>query len=1012
MDSFPVAPHGYKIVRFLGSGGTANVYLACRPEDNRHVALKFPLDSLPGPADSFIRLIRREFGLIDGLSYPGLVRVFELSNDLENNPFLSMEYCPGKTLDNIGQIRDIKNLLNFVSAISINLYYLQLIGLFHGDLKPQNIFLPNDALAFSRNKLTYVKISDFSLALKANEGISERLGMGTVGYIAPETIECNILNHKSDIFALGIIAYLLATGKHPFFDNESDPVRINAMIKEYNPDSPRRLSGNLPEELADLILTMLAKRPEDRPSDGFAICQSLEKIGADYPYRCAIRPMHILQAHKGDSNLSILHKAPFKIDKGASERLFEYSGENRGWLRNILETNFSAYRLYWDNGQLIFGVRSEQIIWPPRMQKWVRKLYNALACSQKKMAIMVSLAGGIINAEKTGIMEKNADNRFLIRPLLYLIRQNLSKSSIRRFSNLVAKMALSNRENELLAAKFYIQGENLQDGYTVVLDAASNLINQNEYSGAIELLDDLEQLCRSENDYERLKFVMMKKADAYKQIGDARNAEKIYLKIIEIYDKIPPDKLLGETYKDLGDLYKIKQDYEAGISVLEKAEKIYSEIGDQLELSHTLNNIGNIYSVNNQFEKASVYFRKALRMQKRLGAIKDVASTLNNLGVQYYMRGRWDRIIRILKLSLVLNREIGNSLEIGRVLNNLGSVYFEMGVFDEALRCLKESLSVNKKIGNQKELLFNYENLAQVMIAVGTLKEAIQFLKEGMTLSSEIGDLPHLTNFTGNMAIVLKRMGYYGKAEENLNKAIESGDKLADRRDLLLWQATLADLHFRLNQSEKATLESQQALVLAEETSDERAQIFIYTLRGFIENDMALIEKAEEISHAIKLERLTAIVKLRKSHLLLKNGHYEDAGRTLNELGKIFSERKPDIDNSAYFNSMAASYLGMNEISKAKELYETGHRIAEKCSLLPEIIEATTGLGKIHTTLREFETAYDYYRRAIKGLKAMADDIYDKAEKTSFLSDGRIASLTEEINRLSRMLSQKGKAGR
>ncbi len=1012
MDSFPVAPRGYKIVRFLGSGGTANVYLACRPADHRQVALKFPLDSSPESKDTFVELIKREFELVNKLSYPGLTRVFELSDDLEKNPFLSMEYCPGKTLDNIGQIKDIKNLANIISAISINLYYLQLIGLFHGDLKPQNIFLPGDPLAFSRNRLTYAKISDFSLALKADEGISARLGVGTVGYIAPETIEGNTLTHKSDIFALGIMVYLLATGKHPFFDNESDPVRINSMIKEYNPESPRRLSGDIPEELANLILSMLAKKPEDRPLDGFAICQTLEEIGADYPYKLAIRPKHILEAHQKDTNVFSLNNAPFKINERASDRFIDYSGENHGWLRSILEINFSAQRLGWDDGHLIFGEKSNQIIWPRRMQNWVKKSYNTLSYSQKKTAILASLAGGTDNVEKIGIIDKDADNKYLIRPLLYLVRQNLSKSSVRRFSNLMAKMALSRQNNILLAAKLYIQGENLQDGYTVILDAANDVINQNEYACAIELLNDLEHLCRSENDYNRLKFVMMKKADSYKQIGDACKAEGIYLKIIELYHNSPPDKLLGETYKDLGDLYKIKQDYEAGISALEKAERIYSEIGDQLELSHTLNNIGNIYSVNNQLERASVYFRKALRMQKRLGAIKDVASTLNNIGVLYYMRGRWDRIIKILKLSLLLNREIGNSLEIGRVLNNLGSAYFEMGAFDEALGCLKESLSINRKIGNQKELLFNYENLAQVMIAAGTLREAIQFLKDGMSLSSEIADLPHLTNFTGNMAIVLKRMGYYGRAAENLDKAIKAGDKLADRRDLLIWQVTLADLHFRLNQSGKAALELQSALALAKETSDKRARIFIYTLMGFIENDMALIEKAEEISRDLKLERLTSIVKLRKSSLLLKNEYYEDAHGILNGLGGIFSEKEPNIDTSGYFNSLAASYLGMKEIPRAKEFYEVGLKIAERRSLLPEIIEATSNLGKIHTTLREFEAAYNYYRRAIKGLKAMADDINDKIEKISFLSDGKIASLTEEIDKLSQMLSQKRKAGR
>ncbi len=1012
MDSFPVAPRGYKLVRFLGSGGTANVYLALRQSDNRQVALKFPLNKSPETRCTFETLIRREFELVNRLGYPGLIRIYEMHDNPDQEPFLAMEYCAGKTLDNVGQIKDARKLVNVISSISINLYYLQLVGLHHGDLKPQNIFIPDSPAAFTGKQLSYTKISDFSLALRSDEDITARLGVGTVGYIAPETIEYNQLTYKSDLFALGIIAYSLATGKHPFYDNESDPVRINSMIKEHDPEPPDKLNRKMPDGLSQIILEMLAKNPESRPENGFQICQRLEKIGADYPYKKAIRPKHILQQSEIESSFAVLNETPFRVDEGAQRLLGNYAGADRNWLRNILEINFSGNHIYWKDGYLAFRGKPGNIIWPRRMQEWVNMAFQALSFSQKRRAVSASVVGEMQDAKRIGIIDGTPDEEYLNRPLIYLIRRNLSEATVKRISNRLARTALNDRDNIKIVARLFLQANNLDEGYTVTLDAVSELINENDYRLALEMLDNLERICRLKNDFERLKFVLMKQGDTYKQMGDSANAERNYLRIVELYQDCPHDRLLGETFKDLGDLYKSKQDYKAGISALEKAEKIYSEIGDELELSHTLNNLGNIYSVNNQFEKSSAYFRRALRMQKRLGAIKDTASTLNNIGVQYYKSGRWDRVIRILKLSLILNKEISNSVEIGRVLNNMGSVYFEIGSLDEALRCLKESLEINKKIGNQKELLFNYENLTQVMLAAGTLKEAVKYLKEGLTISSEIADLPHHTNFTGNMAIVLKRMGYYGKAAQSIKQAIEAGEKLDDRRDLLLWHMTLADLHFRLNQKDKAIAELHLAQDIAEETSDKRAQLSIYSQMGFIQNNMALIEKAEGLSREMKSVRMTAIVNLKRSLLLLRNNRHADALEILLGLNKEFRENKPDIEASGYFNCLGGCYLGMKDISEAAKCFETGLRIAEKGSLLPEMIEATTNLGKIHTELKDYEVAYNYYRNGIKNLKTMVADIDEKSDRLSFLSDGKIASLTSEIDKLKRMLSQKGKAGR
>jgi len=131
------SPGGYEIIRFLGSGGTAHVYLAQRLSDSRLQALKMPLDDTSPSREKFLPLIRREHDLIGQLRYPGLVRVWGVNEMEATLPFLTLEFCPGVTLDQIGEPDTRELLLNIISSISINLYFLRLAGLSHGDLKPK-----------------------------------------------------------------------------------------------------------------------------------------------------------------------------------------------------------------------------------------------------------------------------------------------------------------------------------------------------------------------------------------------------------------------------------------------------------------------------------------------------------------------------------------------------------------------------------------------------------------------------------------------------------------------------------------------------------------------------------------------------------------------------------------------------------------------------------------------------------------------------------------------------------
>ncbi|UCD95514.1 MAG: serine/threonine protein kinase, partial [Candidatus Zixiibacteriota bacterium] len=735
MSDTSFSPSGYKVSRLLGTGGTARVFLATAINQNRQYALKTSLQADAESTAGFLSLIQREQELIGGHTYPGLVRVAKLHESEAGHPFLVIEYCPGITLDRLERIDSLNVLLNVISSISINLYYLKLAGLAHGDLKPHNIFLTGPIEGYADDRFQHSKISDFSLALRSGEPATARLGVGTVGYMAPETIDDNRLDHRSDIFSLGIIVYQLSTGNHPFLHNETDPVRINAAIREHQPPSPAEVDKQLPDLLSELIMAMLKKRPDERPEDGYEVCRRLEIIGAKYPFRKMIRPKHLPEIFPDNANEEILQTGAFALQDTHIERLLDYSGDDPVKLRGVLEVNFTKKLLNWKNGRLTFECKADEIIWPRKLQCHDRKRFHHLPFSKKKKIILTAVVGDPEEAETLGIVSGSDRRGYVTRPLLYYARNNLSRATIARFANKFADTALDKFLDEIIAATLYLKAQNLDKGYTVTLDAANKLINENSYQHALELLSSLAEICRENNDEEKLAITLMETADTEKMIGEASRAERTYLRIIGLYENRPPDKLLAETYKDLGDLYKMKQDYDSGIQVLKQAEKLYSELGDKLELSHTLNNMGNIYAVRGRFDEAIRCYLRALRVQRQLGATKDVAMILNNIAAISYYRGRYARTLRLFEMALRLQQEIGNQGEIARTLNNLGLLRYEMGNFGRSLENLNESIALNRKIGLKKELLINLDNLTLVMLYAGRLKESVGLIREGMALS-------------------------------------------------------------------------------------------------------------------------------------------------------------------------------------------------------------------------------------------------------------------------------------
>ena len=246
----------YQIIRTIGEGGMANVYLAYDTILEREVAVKVLRGDLAND-EKFVKRFQREAKAASSLNHPNIVEMYDVGED-DGNYFIVMEYVNGKTLKSLIKRR---GALSLSETIDIMLQLTSGIAvahdsyIIHRDLKPQNVMILEDGR---------VKITDFGIAVALNsmELTQTNSVMGSVHYLPPEQANGNGATVKSDIYSLGILMYELLTGKLPFKGDNAVEIAIKQM-KEKLPSITAQ-NPSIPQSVENVVLKACAKNPENR----------------------------------------------------------------------------------------------------------------------------------------------------------------------------------------------------------------------------------------------------------------------------------------------------------------------------------------------------------------------------------------------------------------------------------------------------------------------------------------------------------------------------------------------------------------------------------------------------------------------------------------------------------------------------------------------------------------------------------------------------------------------------
>ena len=262
----------FRLEEILGSGAMGVVFRATHETSGRPAAVKIVHNELSQKGKVFERF-EREAEILKQFRHPNIVRWLAWGR-FKGTSYFAMEYVEGVTLERVLQERGElpwREVVDLGIQLCDALNYAHEKSVVHRDLKPSNLLITADGR---------LKLTDFGIAKdldRTTQLTAPGRTLGTAAYMAPEQIRGTpAVSHKTDLYALGVLLYQMLTGKPPF-EGASAVVLMHCHLNE-PPPRPSGSVQDIPKELDDLVVKLMAKAPADRPWDAAAVEQSLKDL--------------------------------------------------------------------------------------------------------------------------------------------------------------------------------------------------------------------------------------------------------------------------------------------------------------------------------------------------------------------------------------------------------------------------------------------------------------------------------------------------------------------------------------------------------------------------------------------------------------------------------------------------------------------------------------------------------------------------------------------------------------
>ena len=262
----------YPVVRKLGEGATAEVWLCHDPFNKRDVAVKVAFPETLGDPERgqlYKRLFLTEASLAGKLQHPHIAQIYDAvaEDDLH---YIVMEYVDGGTLEKYCRpesLLPVERVIEIAFKCCRALEFAQRLGIIHRDIKPANILHTGE---------NNVKITDFGAALIKSGDTTQIATIGSPAYMSPEQVKEQPVDHRTDVYSLGVVMYHLLTGRQPFQGENN--FSLLYQITNGTPPLPSALRSEVPGEIDGIILQAMARERSDRYKDWQAFADDLAAV--------------------------------------------------------------------------------------------------------------------------------------------------------------------------------------------------------------------------------------------------------------------------------------------------------------------------------------------------------------------------------------------------------------------------------------------------------------------------------------------------------------------------------------------------------------------------------------------------------------------------------------------------------------------------------------------------------------------------------------------------------------